>query len=198
MSALGLFRPSTTTQAFAFASRPPTAMQHACHPRYKSRLTFSDKEKEYSNKISARVKHLENQARAVMADPRLDEEQKYRATKRHFAQIDLHTAFKDSLIAHQKAVGAVQHFKGLGREARFDYYQKVARGILQECLGREGELSTVIWQCGKLHVFAHWGEIGLHNRIVLFVGVLPGNRILLPLHRLSLGMLSIMKISGTK
>jgi hypothetical protein len=159
MSALGLFRPSTTTRALAFASRPPTAMQHTFHPRYKSRLTLPAMNMELSKNIPARVKRLENQVRAVMADPRLDEEHKYRATKRLFAEIDVNTAFKDSIIAHQKAVGAVQHLKGLGREARSDYYQKVARGVLQEFLALEGKLSTTRWQCGKLNVFAPWGEV---------------------------------------
>jgi hypothetical protein len=150
-------------------------MQHAFHPRYKSRLTLSDTGKKLSNKTSARVKRLEYQVRAVMADPRLDEEQKYRTTKRHFAKIDFHTAFKD-FIAHQKAL--------VDLEARDDYHKKVMRGLLQEYLDLEGKVSTTLWQFSKLHVFARWGEVGMFYRVRPFVGVLIWNGVLLPLNRL--------------
>jgi hypothetical protein len=43
---------------------------------------------------------------------------------------------------------------------------------LQECLDLEVKLSTRLWQCGKLHVFAPWGEVGVFFRVVLSVGLL--------------------------
>jgi hypothetical protein len=96
----------------------------------------------------------------------------FRATKRIFAEIDLDTAFKDTLIPHQKFFDAVLHLMGLDLEAKDDCYRKVVRDLLQECLDLEVKLSTRLWQCGKLHVFAPWGEVGVFFRVVLSVGLL--------------------------
>jgi hypothetical protein len=180
MSALGLFH-LRTTRAFAFASKPPIAMKLAFHPRYTSRLTGPAMK--FSNMLSKAIKRLENQVGPVMADPSLYDEQKYRATKRLFAKIDFVTAFKNTLIPHQKFFDAIRHLKGLDLEAKDAYYRKVVRPLLQGCLDLEVKLSSRLWQCGKLYVFAPWGEVGVLHRVVLSVGLLLLNGIFLPANR---------------
>ena len=140
------------------------------------------------------IKRLEDQVKFVMADPRLEGEQNFRASKRIFAGIDLDTAFKDTLIPHRKFFDAVLHSMGLDLEAKEDCYRKVVRGLLQECLDLEVKLSTRLWQYGKLHVFAPWGEVGVFFRVVLSVGLLLMNGILLPASRFCLwAMLAVMR-----
>jgi hypothetical protein len=137
----------------------------------------------FSNMLSKAIKRLENQVGPVMADPSLYDEQKYRATKRLFAKIDFVTAFKNTLIPHQKFFDAIRHLKGLDLEAKDAYYRKVVRPLLQGCLDLEVKLSSRLWQCGKLYVFAPWGEVGVLHRVVLSVGLLLLNGIFLPANR---------------
>jgi hypothetical protein len=129
-----------------------------------------------------------------MADPSLNDEQKYRATQRLFAEIDLHTTFKDTLTPHQKFFDAVLRLTGLDLKAKDDYYRKAVRGPLQECLDPETKLSTRLWQCGRLHIFAPWGEVGVLYRVVLSIGLLLLNGILLPANLFCLrAMLAVMR-----
>jgi hypothetical protein len=147
-----------------------------------------------SNMVSNRIKRLEKQVGPVMADPSLNDEQKYRATKRIFAEIDLHAALKDTLIPYQKFFDAVLRLTGLDLKAKDDYYKKVVRGLLQECLDLETKFSTRLWQCGKLHIFAPGGEVGVLYRVVLSVGLLLLSGILLPANRFCLrAMLAVMR-----
>jgi hypothetical protein len=147
-----------------------------------------------SNMISNRIKRLEKQVGPVVADPSRDDEQKYRATKRIFAEIDLHAALKDTLIPYQKFFDAVLRLTGLDLKAKDDYYKKVVRGLLQECLDLETKFSTRLWQCGKLHIFAPGGEAAVLYRVVLSVGLLLLNAILLPANRLCLrAMRAVMR-----
>jgi hypothetical protein len=135
MSALGLFR-SRTTQAFASASNPPIAMQLAFHPRHMSRLRLP------ITRTSKTIKLLEMQIGAIMASPRLDEQQKYRASKRICAEIDFQTTFRGAIAQQQKAFDSIHHLKGLSLEARDDFYKRVVKGLLHGCLALRRKLST--------------------------------------------------------
>jgi hypothetical protein len=80
LSAPRLFRPGTT-RAFAFAFSPPIALQLAHRPRY----IHIPRREDNSATI---IKEYQRGIRTVLANPKLDDAQKYRITKRLFALID--------------------------------------------------------------------------------------------------------------
>lgn len=186
MSALRLLH-SRTTRAFALASKSPLAMQHVFHPRHMSRL------RPPVIRNLKKIKRLENQVAAVMANPNLDEQHKYRVSRRLCAEIDYETAFRDTVARHQKLLDEVHHLVGLAPEEKLGYYERVVEGVLKECLILERQLSSRLWQSKKLCISAPWGEVRVSHRVVHFAMLLSLNGVLSPIWRLSLrALLSIM------
>lgn len=145
--------------------------------------------------IFKKVKRLENQVGAVMADPRLDEQQKYRATKRLFAEIDFRTAFRDAFAQDQKALDGIHRLVGLDPDARADYFKRVLVGLVEQCLVIERKLCSRCWQLSKLCILAPWGEVRMFERVVRFAVLLVLNEVLSPVWHVSLrAMLSIMRL----
>jgi hypothetical protein len=122
-------------------------MQLACHPRYMSQYRLPTVD------LPRMIKRHADKIKAVMADPSLDEDQKYRATKRIIGMIDFHTAVRDTTQHQQKAYDVQERAEESGPEAKDEFDQGIRRSVFEECLPHLRNMSTRFWQVSKLHIF---------------------------------------------
>lgn len=120
-----------------------------------------------------------------MSDPNLDNDQKYRATKRLCALIDFQEAAGMRLELYQETMATFRRAQGLGFEARIKNCKKNLKGLVQRLSAAETEVTHLMWQSGKLHLFAPWSEVGLFERFEKVV-VLVMHGLVSPVWRLSL------------
>lgn len=155
-------------------------MQLACHPRYMSQYRLPAKD------LPRTIKSHADKIKAVMADPSLDEDQKYRATKRIIASIDFHTALRDATMCQQKAYDVQERAEESGPEAKDEFDKGIRRSVFEECLPHQRNLSTRFWQVSKLYIFAPWGEVGMSERFTRLATLCVHGGIAMPLLYLTL------------
>jgi hypothetical protein len=126
---------------------------------------------------------LERRIRIIMADPNLDEAQKYRISERCSAETDLNIAFYASEQNAKKMSAASECVRELDAVSRGRYYRSTIAGLLQEHLALEREFSSQFWRTSKLFLFAPWGDVAFLERIVTVSGMITMNGLVLPLTR---------------
>jgi hypothetical protein len=124
---------------------------------------------------------LETRIRIIMADPNLDEAQKYRISERCSAERDLNIAFYASEQNAKKMSAASECVRELDAVSRGRYYRSTIAGLLQEHLALEREFSSQSWRTSKLFLFAPWGDVAFLERIVTVSGMITMNGLVLPL-----------------
>jgi hypothetical protein len=155
-------------------------MQLALHPRQISQLMLKRID------LTKMTKRHQEQIRAVMASPKLDENQKYRASKRILATHDFYAAMRDAYHCQLKAYDAQDRAAESGPEAKDEFNRGVRRSMFQGCLPLVRNVSTRYWQVSKLYIFAPWVEAKMIERVKQIPGLCLFNGILLPVLLLSL------------
>jgi hypothetical protein len=133
-------------------------------------LAFHPKSVFTAARNSRKINKLQKDIAAVMADPDLDSNQKYRGTKRLCALLDLQKAACVRREIYQETLATFRRAEGLSIDARIKSCNRNLKGLIQQLLAAEREVTRMFWQSGKLHVFASWGEVRLFER---FCQVVP-------------------------
>jgi len=172
LSALGLLR-SRGPRAFASIATPQRLhRQRPIHVRATDNATI--------------IKDYEQDVQTVLADPTLDDEQKFRTSKRLFALIDHRVAVGDALRNHRALTDAFKHCGKLDPTAQSEYYQGPMLNMLQQQLAMERKKSTLLWQAHGLVVFAPLADVNFSERVMRLIEVLVVNGLLAPFRRLRL------------
>lgn len=165
MSALGLFR-SGTTPALNLRALITTP-QRTPHLRCLSTSTSNA-----TTKLAAQLRQV---VEAVMANPQLNDLQKYRILER------LHAAHDSDRAGHELAV--IQEKRLEARQQKVDLSPHEEASLTEEVLAQDKAFLELRSRNCKMCVFAPWGEAGLRERMaaaapLFFVGgiVAPANR----------------------
>jgi hypothetical protein len=180
LSTLGLLR-SRGPRAFASIATPQRLQFH--RPRYISNIRVKDN--------ATIIKDYEHEVKKTLEDPNLNDEQKYRISKRLYALIDYRVAFGEASRNHEAARDAAKHAEGLEASARSEYVSHL-KNLLQEQLALETKRSTLLWRAYMLVVFAPWGDVGLVERIARLYSLLVINGLIAPFKRLRLRLALIV------
>jgi hypothetical protein len=129
------------------------------------------------------IKDYEQDFRKALDDPSLNDEQKYRISKRIYALIDYRAALNDFSRIHEKTRAAVKHVGKLDVEAQGVYHKGPMKTFLQELLASQIKKSTSLWQAYRLIVFAPWGDVKFSERVARLIELLLINGLLAPFRR---------------
>jgi hypothetical protein len=180
LSTLGLLR-SRGPRAFASIATPQRLQFH--RPRYISNIRVKDN--------ATIIRDYEQEVQKALEDPKLNDEQKYRISKRLYALIDHRVAFGEASRNHEAARDAAKHAEGLDATARSEYVSHL-KNLLQEQLALETKRSTLLWRAYMLVVFAPRGDVGLVERIARLYSLLVINGLIAPFKRFRLRLALIV------
>jgi len=137
-----------------------------------------------------------------MANPRLDDAQKYRVSVRNFTAIDLEHAYTEANVVLQRYMDISQRVLKDAVKGEMSTIKKHCKDM-EDCLTdmsiTQRKLSTLSWQACRLHTFAPRGEVRgfartLHFGVALFRKLnVP---VLLLVSRVLLGMTRIVARSS--
>lgn len=124
-----------------------------------------------------------------MADAQLDDLQKTRISERLYALSDYHgtaaaiSAIENKLHQVEQGIMALKSQPKGSTRQKYIALRRTADAMLCELKTKEEEISKLRFQTCKLCLFAAWGEVSLHERVLRVANVVVTGGVLGPLNR---------------